>query len=163
MLSTCWLDVVSKNGNLLLNIPVRGDGSIDEKEIAVLNGITAWMDINKESIFGTRPWTSFGEGPAADQANPLKAQGFNEGKVKLGAKDVRFNTREKTLYATLMGAPSGEIIIRKLRSAAVKISGITLLGSQEKVTWKQDKDGLKIEKPARVPNDIAVVYKIELQ
>jgi len=71
-------DIVSKNGNLLLNVPVRGDGSIDEKEEKVLEGIAAWMDVNKEAIFGTRPWKVFGEGPASAAAG---AQDVGEAKA----------------------------------------------------------------------------------
>jgi len=156
------VDVVSKNGNLLLNVPIRGDGSIDEKEMAVVEGITAWMDINKESIFGTRPWIIFGEGPAADAANPLNAQGFNEGRVKFTAKDIRFNAKENTLYVTVMGKPDGKILVRNLGTSQMpkKIKKIEMLGSKEKVTWTQSKEGLQIEKPVSVPNEIAVVYKI---
>ena len=73
------VDIVSKNGNLLLSVPLRGSGAIDEKEVAILKDIKAWMDVNGESIYGTRPWTTFGEGPLAEAANPMKAQGFNEG------------------------------------------------------------------------------------
>ncbi|RAW02581.1 alpha-L-fucosidase [Pseudochryseolinea flava] len=156
------VDVVSKNGNLLLNIPVRGDGTIDEKEVAVLQGITAWMDINRESIFDTRPWTVFGEGPAADAANPLNAQGFNEGRVKFSSQDIRFNKKANILYATILGKPDEKIIIRNLGTARAtrKIKKIQLLGSREKVKWSQNKDSLEIEMPATVPNDIAIVYKI---
>ena len=156
------IDVVSKNGNLLLNIPVRGDGSIDDKEIAVLEGIAQWMDINSESIFDTRPWTSFGEGPVAESANPINAQGFNEGKMKFTAKDIRFNLKGNVLYATLMGVPEEQITINKLgKSVASKsIKRITLLGSNEKLRWKQEADKLIIEKPVKVPNDIALVFKI---
>ncbi len=60
------VDIVSKNGNLLLSVPLRGSGAIDDKELAILNGIKAWMDINSESIYGTRPWGTFGEGPTAE-------------------------------------------------------------------------------------------------
>ena len=74
------VDIVSKNGNLLLNIPVRGNGSIDEKEIAIVDKIGAWMDANGECIYGTRPWVIYGEGPKAEKANPINEQGFNEGK-----------------------------------------------------------------------------------
>ena len=62
------VDIVSKNGNLLLSVPVRGDGTIDEEELAIVEGIAAWMDVNGEAIFGTRPWKVFGEGPAAGRA-----------------------------------------------------------------------------------------------
>lgn len=106
--------MVSKNGNLLLNIPVRGDGSIDEKEIAILENIAAWMDINKESIFDTRPWIVFGEGPSAEMKNPITAQGFNEGKIKFSAKDIRFNAKGKVLYATVMGTPLKAVGIKNL-------------------------------------------------
>lgn len=73
------VDIVSKNGNLLLSVPVKSDGTIDEKEIAILNDIKAWMDVNSISIYGTRQWKTFGEGPLAEASNPLNSQGFNEG------------------------------------------------------------------------------------
>ncbi len=156
------IDVVSKNGNLLLNIPVRGDGTIDEKEIAVVEGIAAWMDINKESIFDTRPWKVFGEGPAADAANPIRAQGFNEGRVKFSAKDIRFNQNGKILYVTVLGAPEESISIRNLGASvsSTKISKIEMLGSKEKIKWNQQADFLRIEKPTVIPNPIAVVFKV---
>lgn len=158
------VDVVSKNGNLLLNIPIRGDGSIDEKEIVVLEEITAWMNINKESIFDTRPWTVFGEGPSADTVNPLKAQGFNEGKVKFSAKDIRFNILSNTLYVTVMGVPSENVAVNNLGlSSSQKIKRIEMLGSREKVKWNQYENKLEIIKPVFIPNDIAVVYKVYLK
>ncbi|HRG10342.1 MAG TPA: alpha-L-fucosidase, partial [Cyclobacteriaceae bacterium] len=158
------VDVVSKNGNLLLNIPIRGDGSIDEKEIVVLEEITAWMNINKESIFDTRPWTVFGEGPSADTVNPLKAQGFNEGKVKYSAKDIRFNILSNTLYVTVMGVPSENVAVNNLGlNSSQKIKRIEMLGSREKVKWNQYENKLEIIKPVFIPNDIAVVYKVYLK
>ena len=69
------VDIVSKNGNLLLSIPIRGDGSIDDKELAVVEGIASWMDVNKESVFDTRPWKVFGEGPAAELQTLLLPRG----------------------------------------------------------------------------------------
>ena len=158
------VDVVSKNGNLLLNIPVRGDGSIDDKEIKVVEGIADWMEINKESIFGTRPWSVFGEGPAAETVNPINAQGFNEGKVKYTSKDIRFNRKADVVYATIMGVPESDIPVKSLGKAntKMKITKVELLGSNEKIKWKQDADYLLIEKPHLVPNDIAIVFKIYL-
>lgn len=158
------VDIVSKNGNLLLNIPVRGDGTIDDKEVAILEGIAAWMDINKESIFDTRPWKIYGEGPVAEIANPVNAQGFNEGRTKYSDKDIRFNQKGTILYATVMGVPSGDISIRSLGSIKDngKVKRIEILGSNEKLTWKQNDDSLIIQKPGKIPNDLAVVFKIYL-
>ncbi len=157
------VDVVSKNGNLLLDIPVRGDGTIDDKEVVILEGIADWMEINKESIFDTRPWTTFGEGPASDAANPLDNGKFNEGKVQFSAKDIRFNQKGKILYATVFGVPMEDIIIKSLGKSRVdfKIKKIEMLGSNEKLKWKQKEGVLVIEKPKDVPNDIAVVFKIK--
>ncbi len=88
------MDVISKNGNLLLNIPVRGDGSIDELEMAIVKEVGDWMKINSEAVYATRPWKIFGEGPAIESAASLSAQGFTEGKSKpLGAEDFRFTTK----------------------------------------------------------------------
>jgi alpha-L-fucosidase len=159
-------NVVSKNGNLLLNIPVRGDGTIDDKEIAVVEGIAAWMDINKESIFGTHPWKVFGEGPASDGA-PLTAQGFNEGKGKaFSAEDVRFTAKGDTLYAVVLGAPENDLVFKSLGTAAKlldkTIGRITLLGSDEKVQWTQSSAALTLKTPGKIPNPSAIVYKIDL-
>jgi len=157
------VDIVSKNGNLLLNIPVRGDGTIDEKEIAVLEDIASWMKVNSESIFDTRPWEIFGEGPSTEAANPVKAQGFNEGKVKYTANDIRFNKKGNILYATVLGRPVDNINIRSLGKGKAKIKNIEMLGSTGKLSWKQNPDNLVIEKPKAGSSDIAVVYKIYLQ
>jgi len=157
-------DIVSKNGDLLLNIPVRGDGTIDDKEQAVLEGIGAWMDVNKECIFDTRPWKIFGEGPASEGA-ALSAQGFNEGKGKpFTAADVRFTTKGNALYAIELGSSTNAVAIKSLGTAAKlldqPIRSITLLGSDEKVEWTQTAAALTINAPAKSPNNIAVVYKI---
>lgn len=160
------VDVVSKNGNLLLNVPVRGDGTIDEKEIAVLENIAAWMEINKESIFETRPWKIFGEGPSTETSNPITAQGFNEGKVKMTAKDIRFNQKGKILYVTVMGNPEEDILVKNLGTAlspGFKIKKVELLGSKARLSWKQLAEGLQISKPSVIPNDIAAVFKIYQQ
>jgi alpha-L-fucosidase len=161
-------DIVSKNGNLLLNIPVRGDGTIDDKERRVLEGIAAWMDVNKECIFGTRPWKVFGEGPAAEGA-ALVAQGFNEGKGKaFTAEDVRFTTKGSAFYAIVMGWPVKPLAIRSLGGSARlldrPIARIDLLGSDETIRWRRTDDALVLEPAkARPASDFAVVYKIKLE
>lgn len=159
------VDIVSKNGNLLLSIPVRGNGSIDEKEVRILEGIAAWMEVNKESIFDTRPWKVYGEGPAADAVNPLDNAGFNEGKVQFSGKDIRFNRKGNILYVTTLGVPTEDIIIKSLgkNSEPAKIKKIEMLGSKEKLFWKQSLDSLVIQRPKAVSNEIAVVFKVQLK
>jgi alpha-L-fucosidase len=159
------IDIVSKNGNLLLNIPVRGDGTIDDKEVAILESIGAWMDVNKESIFDTRPWTIYGEGPSVDSLNPLNSAGFNEGKVGFTDKDIRFNQKKNIVYATTMGVPTDDVIIKAFgkNKNHSKIKKIEILGSKEKISWTQEKELLKISKLKKYPNQIATVFKITLE
>ena len=158
------VDVVSKNGNLLLNIPVRGDGTIDSEERAIVENIGAWMQVNSEAIYGTRPWKTFGEGPALESAAPISAQGFNEGKGKpFGADDIRFTTKGKTLYAIMLGWPQGnETLIKKLATAddLGKVSGVSLLGSGQ-LAFQQTPAGLKVQLPANAPCKDAFALKIE--
>jgi alpha-L-fucosidase len=161
-------DVVSKNGNLLLSVPVRGDGTIDSDELAVVRDIAKWMDVNRESIFGTRPWKVFGEGPASDNAAPLRAQGFNEGKGKpFTAEDVRFTAKGKTLYLIVLGAPTKALQIKSLGTEAKlldePVGSIQLLGSDEVIKWSQAGNALTIESPVNKPSDIAVVFKVMSQ
>ncbi|WP_121809314.1 alpha-L-fucosidase [Mucilaginibacter kameinonensis] len=161
-------DVVSKNGNLLLNIPVKGDGTIDSEERKIVEGIAAWMHINSEAIYATRPWTIFGEGPAIESAAPLDAQGFNEGKGKpFTADDIRFTKKGNTLYAIALGWPGEKgNLIKSLASASPQLSGrkisnVSMIGYPGKLSWEQTGEGLKIKTPAVKPDDIAVVYRIE--
>jgi alpha-L-fucosidase len=159
------IDVVSKNGNLLLDVPLKGDGSPDSDEIAIVEGIAKWMEVNKEAILGTRPWKVLGEGPQMATAAPLKAQGFNEGHGRqFSAEDVRFTTKGDTLYVFVMGAPSAAVNIKSLGTDAKllqkSISAITLLGSTEKLKWSQTADALVIEKPKGQISEAATVFKI---
>ena len=162
------VDVVSKNGNLLLSVPLRGDGTPDPTEIKIVKQIGAWMQINSESIYDTRPWVIYGEGPTAEAANPINAQGFNEGRQKYSAKDIRFNRKgDKVLYVTLLGVPTEDITVKALGSRTAqnsrKIKNVTMLGSAEKVAWAQAQDSLTITCPAAVPASEAVVYKVEFR
>jgi alpha-L-fucosidase len=162
------VDVVSKNGNLLLNVPVRSDGTIDDDELAVVEGIAAWMDVNKEAIFGTRPWKIFGEGPASDNAAPITAQGFNEGKNKpFTAADIRFTSKGATLYAISLGQPAGPLTIKSLGQTAGNparpIAKIEQLGSTGKITWTQTDAALVITPAASTAATPATVFKILFQ
>ena len=160
------VDIVSKNGNLLLSVPIRSDGTIDEKEEAVLADIKAWMDQNSESIYGTRTWKTFGEGPLAEASNPMNAQGFNEGQ-NYSSRDVRYVQKEGKVYATIMAWPgSGAFtfesfsIISKYYSG--KVTSVTLLGHGA-VEYAQGVDGLTVTVPATRCNEIAPVFVITLE
>lgn len=159
------IDVVSKNGNLLLSIPLRGDGTLDSDEIEVVEGIAEWMEVNKEAIHGTRPWKVLGEGPQMASAAPLQAQGFNEGKGKqFSVEDVRFTSKGETIYAFIMGAPNAAVNINSLgtnmKLLENQIVEISLLGSDEKIRWKPTADALVIEKPDGLTSEVATVFKV---
>jgi alpha-L-fucosidase len=148
-----WLvDTVSKNGTFVLNIPGRPDGTIDAKEIAVLDKITAWMSVNSEAIYETRPWTIFGEGP-----NNVSGGAFHGDSVaSLGEKDVRF-TRTKNnrvIYVIILGLPSQEMTIQALglssSSTPGRIEKLEVLGTREPAAWKQSENGLIVTVPKSI-------------
>ncbi|MDQ1772773.1 alpha-L-fucosidase [Labilibaculum sp. A4] len=161
------VDIVSKNGNLLLNIPVRGDGSIDEKELKVVEDITKWMDINSECIFETRPWQIYGEGPNAENANPINAQGFNEGKGEpYTSEDIRFTQKGDVLYAVVMELPSKgqEVMIKSLspnnQYYSKKFDQVEILGGNI-ISYKFDKEGLSITLPDKMDLIAPIAFKIQ--
>ena len=164
------IDIVSKNGNMLLSIPLRSDGSLDSDEEQILENIAVWMKVNKESIIGSRPWEVFGEGPAVEAAAPLEDQGFNGEKGKpFTAEDVRYTMSKdgKTLYVFFMGRPDrSDLILQSLRVKPYKQATISLLGYRDEVFWQADKQGrLTIETPdpweTRIIDDYAIVFKLE--
>jgi alpha-L-fucosidase len=146
-----WMiDTVSKNGTFILNVPGKPDGTIDSKEIAIVDRITDWMSANGEAIYSTRPWKVYGEGP-----NAIKAGSFQGNSVsQLGEKDIRFTRSKdgKTVYAIALGWPAAEFVVSSLGTAspnqAGKVERVELLGTGEKVRWRQGADGLRVTLPA---------------
>lgn len=159
------IDIVSKNGNLLLSVPLRADGTFDEKEEKVLNEFGEWMNINKEAIYDTRPWKVFGEGPIAESDIKINAQGFNEGSYsKATAQEIRFTQTEKYLYATFLSWPDDDAVIIKSLAAdsrlfPQKIKKVELLGYGP-VRFSRTAEGLSVVLPKERLNDIAPVLKI---
>jgi alpha-L-fucosidase len=148
-----WLvDAVSKNGTFILNIPGMPDGTIDSKEIAVLDQITEWMKINGEAIYATRPWKIFGEGPSQEQGGAFQGR---KSISSLGAEDIRFtrNKANTVVYAIFLGWPEGESVIAALgRSSKTnpgRIENVALLGTDAKVKWRQTIESLRITLPAQ--------------
>jgi alpha-L-fucosidase len=154
-------DIVSKNGNLLLNVPVRADGTIDEKERSIVEEIGDWMRANGEAIYSTRPWKQYGEGPAMESATPLRAQGFNEGQV-YGPKDIRFTQKGKVLYSIVLGWPEDrQVLIKSLPDRQGKAERVGILGANERLHFEQTATGLKVDLPLTPVRKEAFVLKIE--
>lgn len=157
-------DVVSKNGNLLLSVPLRSDGTFDEKEEKIIREIGAWMKTNGEGIYSTRPWVKFGEGPIADADIAINAQGFNEGSyVNAGAEEIRFTQTPKHLYAIVLSWPEDNKVTVKTLSKGnrllKKIRGVELLG-HGKVKYEQTAEGLTVTLPEGASGSIAPVIRI---
>lgn len=159
------VDVVSKNGNLLLSVPLRADGTFDEKEAKILTEFGEWMNMNKESIYDTHPWKVFGEGPIADSDITINAQGFNEGSyTNTTAQEIRFTQKGDDLYVTALAWPENKkVIVKSLAQGnelyPEEIKEVELLG-YGKVGFKRTAEGLVIELPGKQLNKIAPVFKV---
>jgi alpha-L-fucosidase len=160
------IDVVSKNGNLLLSVPVRGNGSIDEQERAIVEEIGAWMAVNSDGIFDTRPWAVNGEGPVMEAAGaPMSGAGFNEGKNKpFTPADVRFTAKGDAVYAFVMGWPTdGKAVIKSMRAGGPHlkkaVARVEMLG-RGALAFKQTSQGLEVTLPTAAP---ALPYAIALK
>lgn len=153
------VDVVSKNGNLLLSIPVRGDGSIDEKEEAIVDEIASWTSRNGEAIFGTRPWRKFGEGPT----NPQPGDKAEDQAKPFTSEDIRFTRKGGTLYAIFLDWPTGEAAIRSLGKAAMPDSAIDRVAFADgtPLRFTRDGDALRVTLPAPAPGAIVPVVRID--
>jgi alpha-L-fucosidase len=162
-----WMiDTVSKNGTFILNIPGKPDGTIDRKEIAVLDKISDWMQVNGEAIYATRPWKVYGEGPDMVKSGSFQGNSIS----KLGPKDIRFtrNKANSVVYAIVLGWPAEAFVIQSLGTGADthpgKIQHVQLLGTEEKPSWKQTAQGLRVELPRHYQpaTDYAAALKIML-
>lgn len=158
------VDIVSKNGNLLLNFPLPASGELDAEERVVLRGITEWMRTNSEGIHSSRPWKIHGEGPSISfKPGPR----FNESKIpQLTAQDIRFTTKTGALYAFVQGWPDAEVAIQSLGSGSAqspgRVTSVELLGVPGELKFQQQTDGLRVTlRSARPPGaDIGVALRI---
>ena len=155
------VDIVSKNGALLLNIGPRADGTIPDPEKEMLLDIGKWFAVNGEAIYGTRPWRVFGEGPtevAAGSFTDTKRSSFTH-------EDIRFTVTDDAFYAITLAWPTdGKLTIKNLKTDSIngplEISRVELLGCEAPLEWTRDSEGLHIDVPSEKPCDHAFCFKV---
>ena len=155
------VDIVSKNGSLLLNIGPRPDGTIAEPEEKMLREIGQWLAVNGEAIYGTRPFAIFGEGPTAVVEGPFA----DEKRKPFTKEDVRFTTKDGKLYAIVLDWPTnGRVTIHSLSRKSAQwpgeIASVELLGATDRLQWARDDAGLTVDLPAARPSAYALALRI---
>ena len=156
-----FIDIVSKNGQLLLNIAPMADGTIPGNQRKVLLEMGDWLRINGEAIYETRPWIIFGEG-----ATQMKKGGHFTGHTHYQPSDVRYTKRDQTLYATFLGWPGANKKMtlrafgREGAGSSIKIKSISLLGDAAEIAWQRTDEGLVITMPETAPDPLAVSFKL---
>jgi len=152
------VDAISKNGVVMINVALRGDGTLPENQAAYLTAFGDFLKINGEGIYGTRPWQTFGEGP-------LKVQDGRQGEnhQDFSPADIRFTTKDDVLYAFVLAPPTADVVIETLATGGVldrEIARIELMGSSEEVQWKRSADALTIRLPRKLPGKIVNGFRI---
>ena len=159
------IDIVSKNGNLILSVPVRADGTIDEDEVACVEGIAEWMAANGEGIVGSRPWVVYGEGPSVTNPAPKGHFGGTRDVRTYTGEDIRFTTGGDSLYAFVLAWPeSGKAAIKTLARGSPnypkEIARVELLGSPGPLAFTRDSAGLAVALPEKKSGDYTYALKI---
>jgi alpha-L-fucosidase len=159
------IDIVSKNGVLLLNISPRADGTIPEDQERVLLEIGAWLKRYGEAIYGTRPWYTFGEGPTREPEGEYLSNAFQC--VRYTRDDIRYTTSGTSVYAIFLGKPAaGQRVLMKSFAAGnvgsiIPVKEVSIPGVPSELEWKMTEKGLSVQLPAEGLDDMATVLKIE--
>ncbi|MBC7350742.1 MAG: alpha-L-fucosidase [Thermogutta sp.] len=154
------VDVVSKNGIAMLNVALRGDGTLPENQAEYLKALGRFLAINGEGIYGTRPWKVYGEGPTE-----IKTGRGKENYHPYTSHDIRFTSRPGVLYAFVLAPPSDNIVIKTLASGGIldrDIASVELMGSQEQIIWQRTPEGLVIQRPKTLPAQPVIGFKLLL-
>ena len=161
------IDIVSKNGNLLLNVVQTPEGDLEPDVQTILADIAKWTPANGEGIYGTRPWKIYGEGPSTVKKQEKGHFGGVKDVRPYESTDIRFTTKGETIYAFCMGRPAADVKITSLGKSSNLISkpvvSVKMLGSKDKLTWKQEGDALVISKPSKLPDWQVVTFKVEFK
>ena len=162
-------DIVSKNGNLMLSVPLQRDGQPDADEIKIVSDIGAWLKVNGEAIYATRPWSIYGEGPST--VTPEKGQLDSQHDVSnkpFTTEDIRFTQSKdgKRLYAIVLEIPKeGQVSVKSLAANSVnwpkKIGSVRLAGTNRKLKFTRDENGLHVTLPEKFDGQIAFALKIQ--
>lgn len=149
-------DIVSKGGNLLLNVGPRSDGTIPEFIQHRLRDVGEWLDVNGEAIYGTLPWNTFGEGPTTEERG---SWGRKRGEYEYVAGDVRYTRKGETVFAILLEWPGRSLALNSFQHPE-RIEGISLLGSEQSLPWEVVDEGIRIELPQTPASAYATVLRI---
>ncbi len=153
------VDIVSKNGNLLLNIGPKADGTIPDDQKDILLEIGDWLSINGTAIYDTKYWKVFGEGPT-EVSKGHHSEGDNK---EFTGQDIRFTQKDGKLYAIMMAWPeNNKVNIKSVKKAEDLVTKVKMLGSDAEIKWSQDASGLTVEMPTKKPCDHAFVLEITL-
>ena len=156
------IDIVSKNGNLLLNIGPRADGTIPDEVQQVLLEVGAWLNVNGDAIYGTRPWRIYGEGPTKVAAGSF----HDTDTANYKPEDFRFTTKGDVLNAIGLAWPTnGEVVIHSLVQTvgSERVKSVALLGSDAKLQFNQRADGLHVQLPTQPPAKYAYVLRLTFE
>ena len=156
------VDIVSKNGNLLLNVGPRADGVIPAEVAGLLRAVGAWLRVNGEAVYGTRPWERYGEGPTGVGSGHMTERD----NVPFTAADMRFTRTDDALFVILMGWPGRRATVRSLtpdRWPPARIGAVSMLGLEGRLAWRQSDQGLAVDLPPQRPDcEHAYVLKLAL-
>jgi alpha-L-fucosidase len=159
-----FIDIVSKNGQLLLNISPKADGTIPQDQRDVLLAMGKWLDMFGGAIYGTRPFVVYGEGPTQ-----LQKGGHFIKEVEYTPQDIRYTKKANTVYAILLGNPGGgtEIVLNEFGNGGAAenfhVKDVVMMGSNASLVWEQTNGGIRIVCPNRVPDETAFVFAMDVE
>ena len=161
------VDIVSKNGNLLINVVQTPEGDLEPDVLAILDDIAKWTPANGVGIYGSRPWKVYGEGPTTVAKQAKGRFGGLSDTRAFSSTDIRYTSKGDNIYAYCMSKPTDDIKLTsfgknsKLNDKA--IVSVRMLGSNEKIVWKQQDDALVINKPTNLPDWTVIGFLITLK
>ena len=167
------VDIVSKGGNYLLNVGPTAEGLIPQPSVDRLLEVGAWLETNGEAVYGTKSWRVYGEGPLFDwESERAKnravqpAAGARKARPARTARDVRFTAKNKTVYAICLDRPERDVLVKALglnSRAGERVAAVSMLGSMDRIEWRQAEEGLSLSVPKNPPGRYSVVYKVDLK